>query len=97
VDPQAVHDYLLGRPGITRVHDLHIWAMDTSEVALTAHLVMPSGHADDAFLKDTSDQLHERFDITHTTLQVVNVPFTRPCGDWPAATGAKAAPESTGI
>ena len=85
VDPQAVHDYLAALPGISRVHDLHIWAMDTSQVAMTAHLVMPHGHADDGFLKEATEQLHHRFEITHATLQVVNVPFTQPCGDWQAA------------
>ena len=82
VDPHAVHASLLALPGIVQVHDLHIWAMDTSQVAMTAHLVMPVGHADDAFLQAATDMLHERFEITHVTLQVVNVPFTRPCGDW---------------
>lgn len=85
VDPQAVHASLMGLPGIERVHDLHIWAMDTSQVAMTAHLVMPVGHADDAFLKAATDLLHDRFEITHVTLQVVNVPFTAPCGDWRSA------------
>lgn len=82
VDPQAVHASLLALPGIEHVHDLHIWAMDTSEVAMTAHLVMPVGHADDAFLLAATEMLHERFEITHVTLQVVNAPFTRPCGEW---------------
>ncbi len=82
VDPQAVHACLMELPGIARVHDLHIWALDTSEVAMTAHLVMPVGHADDAFLKAATEMLHDRFEITHATLQVVNVPFTVPCGDW---------------
>lgn len=82
VDPHAVHVSLLALPGIVQVHDLHIWAMDTSQVAMTAHLVMPVGHADDAFLQAATEMLHERFEITHVTLQVVNVPFTRPCGDW---------------
>ncbi|UCU96807.1 cation diffusion facilitator family transporter [Hydrogenophaga taeniospiralis] len=85
VDPQAVHDYLVALPGISRVHDLHIWAMDTSQVAMTAHLVMPQGHADDGFLKEVTEQLHHRFEITHATLQVVSAPFTEPCGDWHAA------------
>ena len=84
VDPQAVHDYLASLPRISQVHDLHIWAMDTSQVAMTAHLVMPSGHADDAFLREVTEQLHDRFEITHATLQVVNVPFTEPCGEWPS-------------
>jgi cobalt-zinc-cadmium efflux system protein len=84
VDPQAVHDYLAGLPGVSRVHDLHIWAMDTSQVAITAHLVMPGSHPDDAFLQAATDGLHDRFEITHVTLQVVQVPFTEPCGSWAA-------------
>lgn len=79
VDPQAVHACLSALPGVTRVHDLHIWAMGTSQIALTAHLVMPQGHADDAFLKHATDQLHDRFDITHVTLQVMQQAFTAPC------------------
>ncbi|HQT08748.1 MAG TPA: cation diffusion facilitator family transporter, partial [Polaromonas sp.] len=79
VDPQAVQACLAALPGVTRVHDLHIWAMGTSQVALTAHLVMPQGHADDAFLKHATDQLHDRFDITHVTLQVMQQAFTAPC------------------
>ena len=88
VDPLAVHDYLAGLPGVSRVHDLHIWAMDTSQVAMTAHLVMPDGQPDDAFLKAATDGLHDRFEITHVTLQAVQVPFTEPCGSWSSqATG----------
>ncbi|EHL22922.1 cation diffusion facilitator family transporter [Acidovorax sp. NO-1] len=87
VDPQAVHDYLATLPGISHVHDLHIWAMDTAEVAMTAHLVMPQGHADDGFLKGATEQLHDRFEISHVTLQVVNEPFTEPCGVWQAGSG----------
>ena len=66
-------------PGVARVHDLHVWAMGTSQVALTAHLVMPQGEADDGFLESATSQLHDRFEIEHVTLQVVRVPFARPC------------------
>ena len=83
VDPHAVHDCLAALPGVSRVHDLHIWAMGTSHVALTAQLVMPDGHAGDAFLKDATQRMHDRFEITHVTLQVVRVPFTEACGDVP--------------
>jgi cobalt-zinc-cadmium efflux system protein len=79
VDPQAVQACLAALPGVTRVHDLHIWAMGTSQTALTAHLVMPQGHADDAFLKHATDQLHDQFEITHVTLQVMKDAFTAPC------------------
>ena len=79
VDLPAVRAWLLALPGVSRVHDLHIWAMGTSEVALTAHLVMPSGHPDDAFLQSLTHELHEHFDIDHVTVQVVREPFTRAC------------------
>ncbi len=79
VDLPAVRAWLLSLPGVSRVHDLHIWAMGTSEVALTAHLVMPGGHPDDAFLQSLTHQLHYRFDIEHVTVQVVREPFTPPC------------------
>ncbi|MCP5231202.1 MAG: cation transporter [Zoogloeaceae bacterium] len=92
IDPQAVHDYLARLPGVQQVHDLHIWAMDTAQAAMTAHLVMPDGQADDAFLHDVSETLHERFEITHSTIQVNRHPITTACGPWemrsvgPAAT-----------
>ena len=92
IDPLAVHDCLAALPGVSRIHDLHIWAMGTSQVALTAHLVMPHGHADDTFLKDASEQLHDKFEITHVTLQIVKVPFSKPCGDLPSQTGSDSIP-----
>ncbi len=79
IDPQAVQDCLEALPGVTQVHDLHIWAMGTSHVALTAHLVMPQDGADDVFLHDAAEQLHERFEIRHVTLQTVKSPFGPSC------------------
>ncbi|MDI1247142.1 MAG: cation diffusion facilitator family transporter [Rhodoferax sp.] len=79
IDPHAVHDCLAALPGVTQVHDLHIWAMGTAHVALTAHLVMPQGQADDAFLHAATELMHDRFEITHVTLQVVKAPFTPSC------------------
>jgi cobalt-zinc-cadmium efflux system protein len=79
IDPHAVFDLLARLPGVTQVHDLHVWAMGTSDVALTAHLVMPEGNTDDTFLVHATDQLHANFEITHVTLQVVKAPFTQSC------------------
>lgn len=79
IDIVAVRDCLLALPGVDRVHDLHVWAMGTADVALTAHLVMPSGPPDDAFLQHATQQLHDCCDIDHVTLQTVRVPFTTPC------------------
>ncbi|MGL6112424.1 MAG: cation diffusion facilitator family transporter, partial [Rubrivivax sp.] len=79
VDLHAVQALLEALPGVAQVHDLHVWAMGSAEIAMTAHLVMPEGQADDAFLQQATAQLHERFDIEHVTLQVMRVPFSRAC------------------
>lgn len=81
VDLVAVQHLLESLPGVARVHDLHVWAMGSAEIAMTAHLVMPQGGADDAFLQDATTQLHDRFGIEHVTLQVVRAPFTRACAN----------------
>ncbi|HEV7803592.1 MAG TPA: cation diffusion facilitator family transporter [Burkholderiales bacterium] len=70
IDPAAVRDFLSARPGVTSIHDLHIWPMSTTETALTAHLVTPGGNPGDAFLLQTCRELQERFGIGHSTLQI---------------------------
>lgn len=70
IEPMAVQTYLSERPGVSQVHDLHIWAMSTTETALTAHLVMSSGHPGDDFLVQTCKELHNHFGIEHSTLQI---------------------------
>ena len=70
VDEGGVRDYLMSLPGVTVVHDLHIWGMSTTESALTAHLVMPGGHPGDAMLHEIAHQLEDSFGIHHTTIQV---------------------------
>jgi cobalt-zinc-cadmium efflux system protein len=87
VDLHAVQALLEALPGVARVHDLHVWAMGTSEIAMTAHLVMPESHADDGFLQRATKQLHDRFKIEHVTLQVARVPFTTPCATLAPASG----------
>lgn len=57
-------------PGVADVHDLHVWGMSTTDIALSVHLVMPGGHPGDAFLERLADELHDRFDITHPTIQI---------------------------
>jgi cobalt-zinc-cadmium efflux system protein len=70
VDPAAVRRYLEDQPEVSEVHDLHIWAMSTTETALTCHLVTPAGHPGDAFLHRVADGLRCRFAIGHPTLQI---------------------------
>ena len=69
IDPQAVGEYLSGLPGVESVHDLHIWAMSTTETALTAHLVKPDSEDDDVLIEKAGKELHEHFGIDHVTLQ----------------------------
>lgn len=70
IDPVAVRSYLSGLPGVTSIHDLHIWPMGTSDTALTAHLVIPAGHPGDGFLITACAELEQRFRIGHATLQI---------------------------
>jgi len=74
IDPDAVRSYLEALPGVAGLHDLHVWAMSTTKTALTAHLVMPDGHPGDAFLRQVSNELHHRFTIGHSTIQVETAP-----------------------
>lgn len=70
VDLKSVNRWLNSQPGNAGVHDLHVWAMSTRDVALTAHLVMPGGHTGDAFIGSLAKELHDHFEIGHVTLQV---------------------------
>ena len=70
IDQRAVRAYLAGLPGVTAVHDLHIWPMSTTETALTAHLVIPSGHPGDGFLREIAEELAHHHRIGHATVQV---------------------------
>lgn len=70
IDEGAVRAWLAALPGVAAVHDLHIWPMSTTETAMTAHLIMPSGHPGDAFLSRLSHDLEHDFAISHTTVQV---------------------------
>ena len=70
IELKAVGNYLRSINGVTEVHDLHIWAMSTTETALTAHLVIPGEAKDDYFLKKICGELHSRFGIEHSTIQI---------------------------
>ncbi len=70
IEPGAVRGYLEQRQGVEELHDLHIWPMSTTETALTAHLVMPSGHPGDLVLSQICRDLRDRFGIGHATIQI---------------------------
>ena len=83
IEPLAVRTYLSELPEVTEVHDLHIWAMSTTETALMAHLVIPNEHPGDAFLTEVAEGLHSRFSIEHTTLQIESGDSNYPCPQAP--------------
>jgi len=70
VDEAGVRAYLAALPGVSEVHDLHIWGMSTTETALTAHLVRPEAGLDDSLLHRACEELKSRFFVHHTTLQI---------------------------
>jgi cobalt-zinc-cadmium efflux system protein len=70
VDAKRVSQFLVERPGVSEVHDMHIWAISTTENALTAHVVMPGGYPGDKVIDEMVDQLRSDFSIHHCTLQV---------------------------
>lgn len=84
IDPDAVARWLAAQPGVTEVHDLHIWAPGTSDVALTVHLVRPGHGADDGFLRLTCQGLRDGFGIGHATIQVEAGDPAHPCPQAPA-------------
>lgn len=71
VDIQRLHQFLENIEGVEEVHDLHVWALSTTENALTAHLVVPGGH-DDQFIFNVQNKISNEFKIHHSTLQVEN-------------------------
>jgi cobalt-zinc-cadmium efflux system protein len=71
LDRDEVATFLQGLEGVVAVHHLHIWALGSNEVALTAHIVRPEASAgDDAFVDATARALEQRFGIGHATLQL---------------------------
>jgi cobalt-zinc-cadmium efflux system protein len=70
VNPTAVRHYLQTLEGVTAVHDLHIWPLSTTRIALTVHLEMPTRSGSDEFLHSVCEHLHTEFGIEHSTIQI---------------------------
>ncbi|HUG91257.1 MAG TPA: cation diffusion facilitator family transporter [Planctomycetaceae bacterium] len=79
IDPQGIRAWLRELDGVVAVHDLHIWAMSTTETALTAHLVMPEAASGDEFLCRVARELRDRFHIAHATIQIERGDMAHPC------------------
>lgn len=69
-DVPQIKDFLSRAAGVTEVHDLHVWAMSTTEMALTAHLVRPVVDDCDSFRGDLAQALERKFGVRHATLQI---------------------------
>lgn len=81
-----VHEYLAALRGVVEVHDLHVWAMSTTEIALTAHLVKPEDTNDDQLLRETGHTLQHQFGISHWTIQIERSVDDADCGQADAGT-----------
>lgn len=79
INIDRVRSSLAHLPGVEEVHDLHIWAMSTTETALTAHLVIPEIADHDGLLARACEELHDQFGIEHITLQVEAGNAAHPC------------------
>jgi cobalt-zinc-cadmium efflux system protein len=79
IDPDQVTDVLRQLDGVMEVHDLHIWGMSTTDVALTVHLVRPCAGGEDAVLAAATEQLRTRFGIAHATIQLERGLAVHPC------------------
>ena len=81
IEIKAVQTYLEELPGVLGIHDLHIWAMSTTENALTTHLIVNNQELDDTFLLNINQGLQEHFGIEHTTIQIENGNGSLTCKD----------------
>ncbi|GAA3950138.1 cation diffusion facilitator family transporter [Hymenobacter algoricola] len=90
IDLEKVREFLLARPGVLQVHDLHVWPLSTQETALTVHLVRPGGSGDaNAFLQTLQHDLAHEFNIGHSTVQIEqDTPVPGPHGGCAATDGA---------
>ena len=84
VDPAAISAALAAVPGVSEVHDLHVWGASTSEISLTAHLVTPDGSDRDAMLALANDVLRHRFGVAHATIQIESDTAGPACPQRPA-------------
>lgn len=80
INLEKVREFLKTQKGVESVHDLHIWAMSTTKVALTAHLIMPKGF-NDVFISNLQEKLKHEFGISHTTFQIENEIIEKECNN----------------
>jgi len=70
IDVAGIKKYLTELENVCQIHDLHVWPLSTTEVALSVHLIMVNDSLNDDFLSNLQQQLHDRFSIEHSTIQI---------------------------
>ncbi|UTW05115.1 cation transporter [Amphritea atlantica] len=70
IDIPELRQYFIGLESVERIHDLHVWPLSTTEIALTVHLVVNDTELDNQFLRNQQQYLHDHFGIAHSTLQI---------------------------
>jgi cobalt-zinc-cadmium efflux system protein len=70
IELPEIETYLRQCPGVSDIHDLHIWGMSTTETALTVHLVMPDGYPGDLLMDEIVSTLKQGFSVNHSTIQI---------------------------
>ena len=79
INMPAIEKYLRSLNNVTSIHDLHVWALSTTEVALTVHLVIDNDTINNQFLETIQIYLHDNFDIAHSTIQVESASDKNSC------------------
>ena len=79
VDRAEVEDYLRALPGVAAIHDLHIWGLSTTDIALTVHLVQQEGAGGEVLLPGIADEVRKRFNIGHATIQLETLEAAEAC------------------
>jgi cobalt-zinc-cadmium efflux system protein len=70
IDIAGIRRYLTGLENVCQIHDLHVWAMSTTEVALSVHLIVVDSSLNNDFLRKLQQQIHDLFGIEHSTIQI---------------------------
>ncbi len=80
IDVPEVERSIAALPGVLAVHDLHIWTISSGRISLSGHVVSEDEHDHAKLLQEVSDLLHQRFDISHATIQIETPDFDEPGG-----------------
>lgn len=79
IDIVGIENYLSTLNNVTSIHDLHVWALSTTEVALTVHLVTIDSSINNSFLEEIQHYLHDNFEVEHSTIQIESATDDNSC------------------